>query len=406
MSSKLNLKALNSILIALLLLMTIVLPASGTSLEQKRKELNEVLNRLENTREKIEVLKDQETRIAGDIESLDSQIASLSREIDGLEAQIDSAKKEIENLNRDIKNLELKERKKRERIAELERLERTQTDALYKRIRFMYKKNENYILSFIFEGKSFAEMIESIEFISRLAKSDMELIEKLKETRMQQKSEKEELERLIKEKKEVLKRIVDKKKRLEYMSLTRQEKKRQLDAVYASKKEALSNIRYNKELYERLENELEALSKKLALEIRKLQEQQRNRVYSGKLIWPVNGTVTSYFGMRLHPILGTYRMHNGIDIAAPAGTPVRAAQSGTVLMAGPLGGYGNCIIIDHGGGLSTLYAHLSTIKVYEGQQVTIGSVIGTVGSTGLSTGPHLHFEVRLNGEPQNPLKYL
>lgn len=134
----------------------------------------------------------------------------------------------------------------------------------------------------------------------------------------------------------------------------------------------------------------------------------RNRVYrSGKFLWPTTSTViTSYFGYRVHPIWGTTRFHSGIDIGAPHGAPIYAAADGVVIFAGWYYGYGYTVIIDHGSGISTLYAHCSSLSVYRGQAVYRGQVIARVGSTGNSTGPHLHFEVLINGRPVNPLNYL
>jgi len=123
-------------------------------------------------------------------------------------------------------------------------------------------------------------------------------------------------------------------------------------------------------------------------------------------VWPVAGRLTSGFGNRMHPILGYVRFHSGIDLAASNGTPIYAADGGQVLQTGYSGGYGNSILIYHGGGFATFYAHLSGYAVSNGQMVTKGQVIGYVGSTGWSTGPHLHFEVRINGAAQNPLGYL
>ena len=109
--------------------------------------------------------------------------------------------------------------------------------------------------------------------------------------------------------------------------------------------------------------------------------------------------------MRVHPVTGVYKLHTGIDIPATTGTPIRAAESGQVITASYQGAYGNCVIIDHGNGYSTLYGHQSSIAVSVGDTVTRGQTIGYVGSTGYSTGPHLHFEIRVNGSPQDPLNY-
>jgi murein DD-endopeptidase MepM/ murein hydrolase activator NlpD len=127
---------------------------------------------------------------------------------------------------------------------------------------------------------------------------------------------------------------------------------------------------------------------------------------NGRFILPVSAPVTSGFGPRTHPIHGGSRMHNGVDLGASSGTPIKAAGDGAVVMAGPNGGYGNWTLIDHGGGLATGYGHQSSIGVRVGQHVSRGDVIGRVGSTGASTGPHLHWEVRVNGNPVNPMGWI
>jgi murein DD-endopeptidase MepM/ murein hydrolase activator NlpD len=124
------------------------------------------------------------------------------------------------------------------------------------------------------------------------------------------------------------------------------------------------------------------------------------------MTWPASGPVTSGFGWRTHPIFGTKRFHAGIDIGAPTGSAIVAAGTGTVIFAGSKSGYGNATIIDHGGGIATLYGHQSSIGVGVGTPVTIGQRIGSVGCTGYCTGPHLHFEVRVNGDPVNPMGWL
>ena len=126
----------------------------------------------------------------------------------------------------------------------------------------------------------------------------------------------------------------------------------------------------------------------------------------GRLIRPVPGPLDSSFGPRVHPIYGTVRMHNGLDLDGAMGDPIVAAEAGTVILAGAKGGYGQTVMIDHGGGMVTLYAHQSKLAVSVGQKVAAGERIGSVGSTGVSTGPHLHFEVRINGDPVNPAGYL
>jgi len=155
-----------------------------------------------------------------------------------------------------------------------------------------------------------------------------------------------------------------------------------------------------------IEGELASLEKEQA-SIKKLIAQQARAAGAapGTLIRPVPGVITSGFGPRVHPIYGYTRMHNGVDMNAGMGQQIVAAADGTVFFAAVKGGYGNSIMIDHGGGMVTLYAHQSKFAVHVGDRVKAGQVIGYAGSTGVSTGPHLHFEVRINGKPVNPIKY-
>lgn len=136
------------------------------------------------------------------------------------------------------------------------------------------------------------------------------------------------------------------------------------------------------------------------------EEASKEGTAPGVLVRPVPGAITSGFGMRVHPILGYTRMHTGVDMHAAYGDPIKAAASGRVILAGPYGGYGNAVVIDHGGGMTTLYGHQSRLNVSYGDHVTAGDIIGFVGSSGLATGPHLHFEVRINGVPVDPEDYI
>lgn len=149
---------------------------------------------------------------------------------------------------------------------------------------------------------------------------------------------------------------------------------------------------------------LEAESARLEDEIRA--QQDTGGESPGVIGWPVSGPVTSAFGYRVHPIFGTRRLHTGVDIGVGSGVAIVAAESGTVILASPYGGYGNAVVVDHGGGLTTLYAHQSSIAVSSGQSVSRGDVVGYVGCTGYCTGPHLHFETRENGAPVDPMRYL
>jgi murein DD-endopeptidase MepM/ murein hydrolase activator NlpD len=184
-----------------------------------------------------------------------------------------------------------------------------------------------------------------------------------------------------------------------------QERQQTLDARTAEKRRILRRIIRERSVAEQAVRELQEDSAELAALIQRLQgtgASFRGRGLAGFLL-PLRGALTSRFGRRTHPLFGRRHFHTGVDIAAPRGSPVRAAMDGTVLYAGWYGGYGKLIVLDHGQGLSTLYGHLSSILVSPGARVARSQVIGRVGSTGYSTGPHLHYEVRRNGRPVDPL---
>jgi murein DD-endopeptidase MepM/ murein hydrolase activator NlpD len=169
----------------------------------------------------------------------------------------------------------------------------------------------------------------------------------------------------------------------------------------------LNRLSSREQEYAKALDELEATSKKIEQEIRNLQSKSTRKYSGGLMAWPTPNcyNITSPFGYRNHPIIRQRRLHTGIDIGASSGSSVLAANDGVVIMAGWNGGYGNCVIIDHGSGIATLYAHNSSILVKVGDEIKKEQVIAKVGSTGLSTGPHLHFEVRENGTPVDPMKY-
>lgn len=178
-------------------------------------------------------------------------------------------------------------------------------------------------------------------------------------------------------------------------------------ALTAQRRKILAQIRTQRQMQEAAIRELEAESFRIADMIRRQQRGVhrggRLSLGAGSFLWPASGPVTSGFGWRIDPIFHRRALHTGIDIAASWGTPVEAAESGTVLYVGWMTGYGNVVVLDHGNGVSTVYAHLSSYAVRAGESVQRGQVIARVGSTGWSTGPHLHFEVREDGQPIDPL---
>ncbi len=175
--------------------------------------------------------------------------------------------------------------------------------------------------------------------------------------------------------------------------------RQQVAAVEAQEQQVVEGIRARKAEFEAQYN---ALQSQISASVSRGNPTPGNH----RFIWPVNGPITSPFGPRTHPISGDSRIHTGVDIGASSGTPIKAAGDGVVVMAGSNGGYGNWTLVDHGDGTATGYAHQSSIGVRIGQHVSTGEVIGQVGSTGASTGPHLHWEVRVNGTPVDPMGWV
>ena len=181
----------------------------------------------------------------------------------------------------------------------------------------------------------------------------------------------------------------------------------QIARLAEARADLVARVRAERRAEEEAVRELEIESAQIARIIREATRRGRlgpvPTLAGGALLWPVSGRISSPYGWRVHPIFRTREFHTGIDIAAPWGTPIEAAAAGVVIFTGWMRGYGMLVIIDHGNGLSTTYSHLSSYSVYVGEQVTRGQVIAKIGSTGWSTGPHLFFEVRQNGEPVDPL---
>ena len=232
--------------------------------------------------------------------------------------------------------------------------------------------------------------------LQKIISRDLELLEKLKQDAAEINSRKEQLAAEMKEIKATQTELEAKKAKVNKL------REQRAYMLYKAQEEEQSS----QEEYERLL----AISENIASMLRNMENAGGGALAgqggTGQFMWPCNGPITSYYGWRTHPIFGTTKYHSGMDIAVDSGTPIHAADSGTIVYSGWLGGYGNCVMIDHGGGLVTLYAHNSALNVGEGQYVSKGAVVAYAGSTGYSTGPHCHFEVRLHGELTEPLNYL
>lgn len=259
------------------------------------------------------------------------------------------------------------------------------------RLLAMHKSGSVSILQVLVGANDFTEMTTRAYLYSRLAQTDAEIAKQIEERRRKAEALKLDLEKQRK-------RVEQERSRIEEAKGRIASETERVKALTAQKQAEADE-------WARKEDELAAQSRALTDSIKAWTSGGAGYTgrWTGSWRQPAPGHICSPFGMRMHPILHYRRMHTGVDISSPMGAPIVAAGSGKVISRGWNGGYGNCVIIDHGGGRTTLYAHMSSIGVSHGQIVAAGQQIGRVGSTGLSTGAHLHFEVRVNGSPVNPV---
>jgi murein DD-endopeptidase MepM/ murein hydrolase activator NlpD len=317
--------------------------------------------------------------------------AELNSRIKGLEATIKQTEADLANLQKEIDTNNKKVSKVKLRIAKLETEVGDQQSNLNVRLRNMYLAGDMSIIEVLLGSENIVDFLSNLDMVKRIHELDVktlnELNSKLAEVE-QKKAELVEIKNMLKDHKGA--------QQLKKASLASD--KKQLDAALAEAHKATVAAW---EDFEDTEAASNAIAKELA-------NRQSTTTYGGgKMGWPVNGRITSEFGNRIHPITHKRHTHKGIDIAVPMGTPVHAASAGEVIFAGWNNqGYGNLVLIDHGSNIVTAYAHNSSITCSVGQKVKRGDVIAKVGSTGASTGPHCHFEVRVSGVPQNPRGWL
>ena len=275
-------------------------------------------------------------------------------------------------------------------LSEAEKNIISQSKSLKNRIVEVYKSGTGGILDIIFASKSMSDFVNRSYYFGRIIGRDVELIkgineqvETIKRTRAELESSNNEINVKVK--------VIEVEKRV--IADNSREKERVYKFLQTRRKE-----------YERRIKQLEASS----LEIEKFVRSRgvSRQISTGSLVWPARGRIVSRFGYRRHPIWGGFHLHTGIDIAAPFGNPIISADSGEIIFSGWWDGYGKAIVIDHGRGYTTVYGHMSRVYMQAGQSVAKGQMIGLVGSTGFSTGPHLHFEIRYNGKPIDPLSRL
>jgi murein DD-endopeptidase MepM/ murein hydrolase activator NlpD len=373
-------------LIVFLLAALFLPPVSATPLSDRKQELGDIRKEINEGKKELKELEEQEAELLAEIAAMEDSIANINAELALLVRQIKTTESEIEVTEAELLDAEI-------RLAERE-------DFLNRRIRAIYEMGRVNYLQVILEASSFTDFLSRFTHLQLIVDKDTYLLEAVQQEREEIAQQKVELE--------------EKRDSLVKMRRKSLDKRKQLETQTAKREQLLKSVRDAYEEYEANIRAMEKEVKEIERVIKELEEAQRranrsnNSGPAGQLLWPVPGytRITSPFGYRIHPITGKPgTFHGGIDIGAPRGATILAAESGSAYSYSSPSGYGNYVIIIHGGGLSTLYAHNQSNAISHGQQVNRGDTIAYIGSTGMSTGPHLHFEVRVNGVRVNPMSY-
>lgn len=375
--------------------------AAGQDIEGRKASVDARIAELEqeiaSADEKEGVLTSQLGAVVDELRAAESAVGDAQGSLDLLESQLSDERARLDRLT-----ALLDEQTRRLRILQAEY--RRAVEILEGRVRAIYIHGQPDVLSVLVSAQSFGDAIDRYEFVNRIGLQDQRIARQVEDAKAKAAAKRRATARTRRLAAASVSIISA---RTEEARVVRDELVASRDTLAAArrlKRSALTNARETREEYLEEAAALQAQSAELAAAIRNAQA-SAGSTGSGVLsaagfIWPVNGTVTSGYGWRWG------RLHEGVDIAAPSGTPIWAAAAGTVIYAGWLGGYGNLVVVDHGNGLATAYAHASAVLVSVGQSVGQGETVSLVGSTGNSSGPHLHFEVRVNGSAVDPLLYL
>ncbi len=360
-------------------------------------------DKIDRAREKIGRKKGTERVLTSDIEAYNRRIRRLQGRIGTLQARQSVLQADLDRKQAELVRLQTRLRDERARLARLRARLVVTRRTLSKRLVEIYKADKPDALSVVLNSKGFADLLERGEFIRRIADQDRRIVTLVRDARKDSEQTAARLDRLEHRQQRVTTIVLERRNAIASVKQELIGTRVGYERTRQGKANALSKVRTERH---ELEEDLEAMEAQQAKIQARLAAASGApapgpvRQGSGSMIWPVNGAFTSPFGMRWG------RLHAGIDIAAPEGTPIRAADSGRVVLLGFTGGYGQYTCIQHAGALSTCYGHQSSIGVSVGQSVGQGSVIGAVGNTGHSFGAHLHFEVRVNGSPVDPMGYL
>lgn len=357
-------------------------PKPGQSQTQLQKQLKEAEAKKNQIRSALRKTRAEATKVKKDIRELDHRLIVTGDRLDKTQNQLGNARTEQADLKSRLSTLE-------KQLAERERL-------LASRIRSSYTNGQVSYVSVLSGARSMNDLSSRGYVVQRILETDRKLMNDVRYMR-------NAVEAAKKRKDALVGRIAALERNLKVESA-------QYQSAKTEKGVALKVLRSQESTYLQQLREIEQESNAIASALRAMQRSSAGAAraatpWTGRFVKPVAGRTTSPYGNRLHPIAKVTKLHTGVDFGASHGTKIVAADDGVVIEASYRRGYGNTVIIDHGGGIATLYAHCSSLLVSAGQNVSQGQTIARVGSTGYSTGPHLHFEVRVNGEPVNPSRY-
>ena len=364
----------------------------GSKIDQKREQIAAKKGR-------ERVLSTTITRYSRSIDALQGDITVLQRKEVAIQGDLDAKLAELARIQEELRQERLRLARLRARLAEAR-------VALADRLVQLYKADKPDVVTVVLESEGFADLLERTEFMQRVSDQDARIIDRVRAARAEAKRTEARLDKLEKRQTRIAKAIEERRDAVARVKGQLVDRRDAYARVRSAKSTALAGTRQARQ---HLEGDLAALVQENAKIQAQLAAAQNGTAASsagpirpgaGGMIWPVNGPIVSPFGMRWG------RLHAGVDIAVPAGTPIRAAKSGRVILLGWTGGYGNYTCVGHGGGVSTCYAHQSRYGTSMGANVSQGQVIGYVGCTGHCFGDHLHFEVRVGGAPVNPMGYL
>lgn len=366
-------------------------------------EDEDLTNQLDSIQQQV----NQQNAAKADAETV---IGSVSEQLRQIEEQLRQATAELGTIKEQRVAVENDITLNERQLAEAQKRLEGRESVFYKRVRDIYINGRLSYLDVVIGSKDFSDFANRLEVLKRIIDSDITLINEIKKERSEIEAHKQKLEadraKLVElEKAALAKQAEIEQKKAERNVVLQKAQNDRATAMQAIEELNASSAQVSAMLKER--QAARAAAAAAAAQSSGGQGASDNWVQgTGQLGWPVSGEITSPYGYRIHPIWGTTIYHSGIDIGVDEGTPVHAADGGVVVWSGWMGGYGYAVVIDHGNGLSTLYGHNSELAVDEGQSVAKGQVISYAGSTGNSTGPHVHFEVRANGDPVDPMGYL